>query len=67
MLKSFTMITPLINYIKESIEELKKVSWPTRKETVRLTLIVVIISAVVGAYLGGLDFILNELLKVLIR
>lgn len=61
------MITPLINYIKESIEELKKVSWPTRKETVRLTLIVVIISAVVGAYLGGLDFILNELLKVLIR
>ena len=42
-------------FIKEVVAELKKVTWPTREETVKLTVIVIIISILVGAFIGGLD------------
>jgi len=49
----------LINYIKESISEMKKVTWPTKKETYSYTLMVVGISLAVAVFLGALDFIFN--------
>lgn len=52
-------------YIKETIAELKLVRWPTRKETINLTVIVIAISVLVGAYVGGLDFVFANLLKSL--
>ena len=36
--------------------ELKKVTWPTRKEAIRLTILVLIISGVIGAILSVIDF-----------
>ncbi len=42
-------------FIKEVVAELKKVTWPTREETVKLTVIVIVISILVGAFIGGLD------------
>lgn len=53
------MTHSLITYLKESREELKKVVWPTRKETARNSLLVVSISVGVAAFLGLIDFILN--------
>lgn len=50
------MSTPA-GFIKEVIEELKKVTWPTRDETIKLTVVVVIISVIVGAFIGGLDWV----------
>ncbi len=51
-------------FLKEVRLEMKKVNWPTRKETVKYTLIVVGLSIVTAAFLGGLDaifqFILNK-------
>ena len=44
-------------------DEIQKVSWPTRAETVRLTLIVVAVSLVVGLYVGVLDVVLAQALK----
>ncbi|MBU0625611.1 preprotein translocase subunit SecE [Patescibacteria group bacterium] len=41
---------PLTNYIRNSREELKKVSWPTRKQVIRDTMIVVGLSLAVGAF-----------------
>jgi preprotein translocase subunit SecE len=46
--------------------ELKKVEWPTRKEALHLTLVVVIISFLIGAYIGVLDYLFAQLLKILI-
>jgi len=46
---------PLANYIRNSREELKKVSWPTRQHVVRDTLIVIVISLAVGAFFAGAD------------
>lgn len=52
----------IINFLKEAKLELKKVNWPTRQETFRYTLIVIIVSLIVAAYLGGLDVFFKELL-----
>ncbi len=49
----------LTRYLKESRQELKKVVWPTRRETVRNTLIVIGISVAVAAFLGVADYLLN--------
>jgi preprotein translocase subunit SecE len=47
-------INPL-DYVKESKAELDKVVWPTRQETLRLTIVVLIVSVLIGAYIAGLD------------
>ena len=46
--------------------ELRKVEWPTREELTKMTAAVVALSAVVGLFLGGVDFIFQELIKLLI-
>lgn len=56
----------LINYIKESIAEMKKVTWPSKKETYRYTVLVLAISLVVAAFLGALDFAFNYVFQLVI-
>ncbi|MFC1626026.1 preprotein translocase subunit SecE [Patescibacteria group bacterium] len=46
--------------------ELTKVTWPTKQEVLRLTLIVFAISAIIGLYVGGLDFVFTKLLGLII-
>jgi len=53
------LVNKLVQYIKESIAELKKVTWPTKKETTNYTLLVIGISLAVAAFIGIADFILN--------
>ena len=45
-----------VRFFQETIAELKKSVWPTREETFRLTAIVILLSAAVGALLALLDF-----------
>lgn len=58
--------TPVI-FLKETKDELKKVVWPTRDEVVRLTSVVIIVSLIVGLFLGGIDYILTNLLTLIIK
>jgi preprotein translocase subunit SecE len=55
-----------IQFLKDVRFELSKVVWPKREEVIKLTLIVFIISAIVGIYVGTLDFSFTKLLEVLI-
>ncbi len=57
----------LINYIKASIAEMKKVTWPTRQETYNYTLLVVGVSVAVALFLGALDYIFNLGFQALIN
>jgi len=57
------IINKLITFLKEVRLEMRKVNWPTRETTIRYTLIVVGVSAVVAAYLGGLDVLFTTLLE----
>lgn len=52
------MITRTRTYVTESWAELKKVAWPTRRTVVNLTLIVIAVSALVGAYIAIIDLLL---------
>ena len=44
-------------------DELKKVTWPTRREGIRLTIMVVIVCLVVGIFLGAIDLGFSELVS----
>ena len=54
-------------YIKESKAELEKVVWPTKQETLRLTLVVIAISIIVGAYIAGLDALFTLLVETFLN
>lgn len=56
----------VIEYLKEVRLELSKVTWPKKPQIIKLTLIVFIISAAVGAYVGALDYAFTKLLELLI-
>jgi len=60
------MVTTPVSFLKEVRDELRKVVWPTRDEIIRLTGVVVLISVIVGLFLGGTDFILTKLVGLLI-
>ena len=49
----------------DTIAELKKVTWPDRETTKNLTLVVIAISAVLGALLGGLDWVMQQLFALI--
>lgn len=57
----------IIKYIQSSIEEMKKVTWPTKKETYNYTMLVISISVGVAIFLSALDFIFNQGIKFIIK
>lgn len=61
-----TKMKKILNYFKESKEELTKVVWPTRKQTIEIAVAVIVITVIIGAYLGGVDFLLTKLMTLLI-
>lgn len=62
----FDAVDKLLKYLREVKLELGRVVWPKREEVVKLTTVVFVISAVVGAYLGGLDLMFTKLLTYII-
>lgn len=64
----FTFTRPQFgqNFFKEAYAELKRVNWPTRDQTLRLTAVVILVSVFVGAYIGLLDSLFTKLATFLI-
>ena len=50
-------------WLEDIISELRKVTWPTRQDTLSLTWVVVIVSVVVGLALGGIDLLFSWLIE----
>ena len=59
-------VNKIVEYLKASIEEMKKVTWPTKKETYNYTLLVISISLGVALFLGILDIVFSRVLEYLI-
>ena len=53
-------------FIGDIIGELKKVTWPSRRDTVRLTIMVIIVCVAVGLFLGAIDYGFSELVAKLL-
>ena len=51
----------------EVVSELRRVTWPTREETMRLTLMVLAVAAAVGVFLGLIDIGFARLFDVILR
>jgi preprotein translocase subunit SecE len=59
-------VRKVLDYFSEVRSELRKVTWPKKEEVIKLTLIVFVISLIVGGYVGGLDFLLTKSLSLII-
>lgn len=61
------MIKQISHFFSSSKNELKKVEWPTKRELMRYTQVVVVASLAIGVYIFVLDSFLTEGLKLLIK
>jgi len=59
-------MSKLGEYLQETKGELKHVSWPTKNQAIWFTIIVVVFSLAVAAFLGAFDFIFTMILKLFI-
>lgn len=57
----------LVRYLIDSKAELKKVTWPTRKETINATIVVVAVSVGTALFLSLLDYGLSSGLQYLVK
>jgi preprotein translocase subunit SecE len=55
-----------VRFLKEVRSELKRVVWPTRPEAIRLTSVVIIVSVIIGIYIGVLDYIFAKIMALLL-
>jgi preprotein translocase subunit SecE len=53
-------------YFREMVGELRKVSWPTRQETINLTIVVLIVLSIMTAFLGTLDVLASRLFGLIL-
>ncbi len=56
----------LLNYFKETKAEMKHVKWPTRKQAINFTIVVIIVSVFLAYFLGLFDFIFTSGLRYII-
>lgn len=67
--KKITLKNPfkgIISYFQEVIIETKKIAWPSRKETVQLTLIVIVTGTFISIFVSFVDFILKTILEKIV-
>lgn len=56
-----------LDFLREVRVELGKVVWPTKEQTIRLTIIVIMVTITVGFFIGILDYLLATLLQAVVR
>ncbi len=54
----------IVRFYRETVGELRRVSWPTRDEAINLTKIVVVVLVVMAVFLGLVDWIGGKLLDI---
>jgi preprotein translocase subunit SecE len=57
----------IVKYLKETRAELSKVIWPTRREALKLSLIVMAVTFVMAAFLGVVDYACARLIGLILR
>ncbi len=54
-------MTRFRRFVGESWSELKKVTWPTREQTRNLTVLVFVISSLIGVYIAAFDLLFTSI------
>ena len=55
----------VFGFFGDVFSELRKVTWPTRQEASRLTLLVIALAAVMGVFLGAFDWLFARVFSLL--
>ncbi len=55
-----------LRYFGDIVSELRRVTWPTREETYRLTLMVIMVAATIGLFLGLVDMVFSRLIGIIL-
>ncbi len=61
------MLTKVTRFLKEVSAEMKKVTWPNKKEVMASTIVVIILVIIVGIFVSTMDFFLSIFLRILFR
>jgi len=59
------MVSP-VHFVQEVVAELKKVSWPTFEQTRNMTILVIVVTILMGVYIGGADFLFSRLMAAVL-
>ena len=57
----------IVNFFREVRAEMQKVTWPTREELMGSTTVVLVTMAILSTFVGVTDFVLANLLKIVLR
>jgi preprotein translocase subunit SecE len=66
-IKMNNLFQKAINFIKEARAELRKVTWPNRKQLISSTIVVIITVALVAVFLGIVDLIFSRIVAVILQ
>ncbi len=53
----------LLNYLRDTKNEMRHVNWPTKNQAFAFTIIVVVVAILTGVYLGFFDFVFTKVLQ----
>lgn len=56
-----------VKFLKEVRTELKRVIWPSKQDVIKMTTIIVVVSLIVGLFIGVLDFIFTKLMQIIVK
>ena len=61
-----TITQKINNFFKEVWVEMRRVSWLSKNDVIKYTLMVLAVTIIVSAFLGGLDYIFTEIIKIFV-
>jgi preprotein translocase subunit SecE len=65
--KAREIVPRTLTFLQEVWAELKKVHWPSRKETYAATAVVLVVVSIVAIFLGTVDFALSQAIQFILR
>jgi preprotein translocase subunit SecE len=66
-MKVSQLFQKVINFIREARTELKKVTWPNRKQLISSTIVVMITVIIVAIFLGVVDLVFSRIVTIILQ
>lgn len=66
-MKVSQLFPKVINFIREARAELKKVTWPNRKQLISSTIVVMITVIIVAIFLGVVDLVFSRIVAIILQ
>jgi preprotein translocase subunit SecE len=61
-----SMKEKILNFVRDVVKEMEKVTWPTREELMESTKVVIIVSLIISLFTWAVDLVVSEALKAIL-